>query len=123
MKKFGSTTEILMDKLKRQIENQQTGECLPCKQKANAIWKISIPNEYFIDPETTKNNFKIVGDVLMQYASFSEAQVQSIFTSIALLPNDFHLIYSGTEQPAIMIHNELVKQGIQPKIDASLNKF
>jgi len=121
MKKLNNTQDILKDKVSRQTES--TGECLPCKAKAQAVWKIFIPNEYFANPDTARNNFKIVGEVLIQFAGFSEAQVQSIFTSIGLLPNELHLIYSGTEQPAIMIHNELVKQGIQPKIDASLNKF
>lgn len=124
MKKLGNTQNILKDKIQRQTQNESnTEECLPCKGKSTAIWKVFLPNGYFIDSETARRNFKIVGSILLQYANFSETQVQSIFTSIALLPNDFHLIYSGNEDAAIMIHNELVKQGMSPKIDASLNNF
>ena len=121
MKKLGSTQDILKDKVSRQTESEE--DCLPCKAKAQSVWKISVPNVYFSDPNNAQRNFKLVGEALIQFAGFSEAQVQSIFTSIGLLPSEYHLIYSGVENVAVQIYNELSKQGIQPKIEAALNKF
>lgn len=120
MERMGKTQEILQ---KANAQPQEDAPCLPCKAKQNTIWKISIPSHYFKNPETAANNFKIVGETLIQYAKFSEPQVQSIFVSISLLDSDEHLIYTGNEQIATDIFNALSKQGIYPKIEAGLKKF
>ncbi len=124
MQRIGKTQEILKNKVPtQQTENSTDAPCLPCKAKAQAIWKISIPKSYFINPETAEKNFKTVGEILIQYAKFSEAQVQSLFVSIALLDADEHLVYTGNEQTAVDIFNELGKQGIYAKIETAAKKF
>lgn len=120
MERLGKTQEILQ---KANAQSQEDAPCLPCAAKKRAVWKISIPSHYFTNSETAVNNFKIVGDILIQYAKFSEPQVQSIFVSISLLDSDEHLIYTGDEQTANDIFKALSSQGIYPKIEAALKKF
>jgi hypothetical protein len=42
---------------------------------------------------------------------------------MSLLPNEWHLIYSGNEQAATGIHSALTQSGLTPKIEASLKTF
>jgi hypothetical protein len=120
MERLSKTQEILQNAAVSQPEEVP---CRPCMAKKNTVWKISIPNNYFSNPEIAQQNFKAVGDVLTQYAKFSDPQVQSLFVSISILDVDDHLVYACNEQTAVSIFNELSKQGIYPKIEAALKKF
>jgi hypothetical protein len=109
-------------------KQQQSGQvCEPCKAKQeqeNTIWKVSV-NYTDVSPDTpdVASRFKLIGDALQQYSGFTASQVQSIFTSISLMPSDWNLIFSGNEYIATAIYNELARLGLQPKIQASLKTF
>lgn len=119
MSNNSKTHDILKSKVQN-APNEGAG-CLPCKARNNAIWKVYVfQSEILVEPEV---KFKHINDALQQYANFTAPQVQSILTSISLLPNDEQLIYSGNEQTAILIHNALVVVGMNPKIDASPKNF
>lgn len=123
MEQIGKTQEILKNKVSAQSENTSEAPCLPCAAKKRNIWKISIPREYFLNPQTAEANYKNIGEILIQYAKFSEAQVQSLFVSISLIDTDEHLVYTGDEQTAVSIFNELGKMGIHGKIEVGVKKF
>lgn len=107
-----------------QAEQKKETECLPCQAKNNTLWKVYVWHNDFFGPKSeNKNGYKLLGDALQQFAGFSAPHVQSVFTSMALLPNEWHLIYSGVEQPATQIHNALVTAGLTPRIEASLKTF
>jgi len=118
MEQIGKTQEILKNKVPA-----TEAPCLPCAAKKRNIWKVSIPREYFLNPQTAEANYKNVGEILIQYAKFSEAQVQSLFVSISLIDTDEHLVYTGDEQTAVSIFNELGKMGIHAKIEVGVKKF
>ncbi len=108
-------------------QQEEGATCVPCKQKEqqqNTIWKVFVNNSD-IDPNRSDvlDRYKVIGNVLLQYSGFTDAQVQSIFTTIGLIPNDWHLIYSGNEAISIAIHNELARLGYGPKLQAALKTF
>lgn len=93
--------------------------CVPCQQ--NQIWRVYIHNNLLLS--NTQDNFRLIGTSLEQFAKFTGAQVQSILTSITLLPSEWNLIYSGTQDVAEQIYNELRLAGLSPKIEAALKTF
>jgi len=106
------------------VQQPENTECVPCQAKNNTLWKVYVyHNDFFGNTKNTANSYKLLGDALQQFALFSSAHVQSVFTSMALLPNEWHLIYSGHEQAATQIHNALVTGGVTPRIEASLKTF
>jgi hypothetical protein len=140
MSKSSKTQSILKDKATKlnpdtseclpckaaqeQTKPKSETECLPCQAKSQTLWKIYVQHsDFFSDTTTSNNNYVVLGDALQQFANFSAAQVQSVFTSMALLPNDLHLVYSGNGQSATAIHNALAQAGLRPRIEASLKTF
>lgn len=139
MSKSSKTQTILKDKspklntegeclpckaAKEQVKEVKEPECLPCQAKNNTLWRVYVHhNNFFTDPEKAGNSYKVVGDALTQFAGFSASHVQSIFTSMVLLPSEWHLIYSGNEQSAAQIHDALASAGITPRIEATLKTF
>jgi len=97
--------------------------CLPCQAKNATLWKVYVNHRDFFGSSNQQQNFELLGNSLQQFAKFSSAHVQSVFTSMALLPNEWHLIYSGTEAAATQINNELANAGLMPRIEASLKTF
>jgi len=129
MSKSSKTESILKDKVKSttflQNENNSTEQpCLPCKAAENTLWRVYVyHNQFFQDPEQAGMSYKLVGDALQQFAGFSAAHVQSIFTSMALLPSEMHMIYSGNQQVATQIQSALHQAGLKTSIEAALKTF
>lgn len=103
-----------------QVPTEPVNEtCVPCQQ--NQIWKVYIHNSSVTT--NIQHNFTLVGTALEQFAKFTAPQVQSVLTSITLLPSEWNLIYSGKQDVAEQIYNQLTSQGIGPKIEAALKTF
>jgi hypothetical protein len=123
---MSKTQTILKDKVKSAPDVTEAAACPPCKAAAeqNTLWRIYVHhNSFFTDMARTHDSYKVVGDALQQFAGFTPAHIQSIFTSIALLPSEMHLIYSGNENTAIQIQNALNQAGLQNSIEATLKRF
>ena len=116
----------------QQLENSQqkvpeipipeNSTCEPCKAK-NSIWKVAIHNNDIFNTDDTEKNLKLIGDALQQFAKFTAPQVQAVFTSMGILPSEWHPIYSGEQNIALTIHNELAKLGLTPRVEAALKNF
>ena len=123
---MSKTQSILKDKVK--TPENVTGEvaCPPCKAAAeqNTLWRIYVHyNDFFTDLARTKDSYKVLRDALQQFAGFTAAHVQSIFTSMTVLPSEMNLIYSGKQDIAVQIQNALNQEGIQTSIEATLKRF
>lgn len=128
MSKSSKTQTILKDKVNENsnyvLKNESSESCLPCKAAENTLWRIYVHHSnFFSDPLQSENNYKILGDALQQFAGFTAAHVQSIFTSMSLLPSELHLVYSGNQQIATQIQNALNQAGIRTNIEAALKRF
>lgn len=129
MSKSSKTETILKSKAKAHVfsENNNPGEssCLPCKGNNNStLWRVYIHHDVlFTEMARTHDSYRVVGDALRDFAGFTSAHIQSIFTSIALLPSEMYLIYSGDENTATNIRNALNQAGLQNSIEATLRKF
>lgn len=123
---MSKTQTILKDKVKP-TENVTEGvACPPCKAAAEqqTLWRIYVHyNDFFTDLARTKDSYKVVGDALQQFAGFTAAHVQSIFTSMAILPSEMNLIYSGKQDIATQIQTALNQAGLQTSIEATLKRF
>jgi hypothetical protein len=104
------------------IQKEET--CLPCQAKKSTIWRVYVHHhDFFGNPQNAEANFKLLGDALQQFANFTATHVQSIFISMSLLPSEWYLIYSGSEDISNQLHNALASIGMRPKIEASLKTF
>jgi len=103
------------------IKKEET--CLPCQAKNATLWKVYVHQKDFFGSQNQQQNFELLGDSLQQFANFTAPHVQSVFTSMALLPSEWYLIYSGNEAAATQINDALASAGLMPKLEASLKTF
>ncbi len=103
------------------LQKQET--CLPCQENNSTIWRIYVHHRDFFGKASQQQNFELLGNTLQQFANFTASHVQSVFTSMALLPSEWYLIYSGNKIVATQINDTLEKAGLMPRIEASLKTF